>query len=225
MCTHLAHQHHHRRDRARARQHGNAQRHDTCIFLLRSLFLVAGGLLRGRALGLQHVDSDQQQDQAAGNLKRRQRDAEHAKDELPRKRKRRQHDEARQRSFACHALAPRGIGSRGDGEKRPDRRERIDQKKDGTQGQQREAHNGRAGQLGQRSFCGVRPTHHHLEPTNPRNDSTTLWPCASSTGAFPGRITRPVSHPASRAASSSRTTSERNRASSGRTSIAAAMAA
>ncbi len=161
MCTHLAHQHHHRRDRARAGQHGNAQRHDAGIFLLCSLFLVAGGLLRGRTLRLQHVDSDQQQDQAARNLKRGQRNAEHAKDELARKRKRRQHDEARQRSLARHALAPRGVRSRGDGEKRPDCRERIDEKKNGTQGQQREAHQRRAGQLSQSLFSWIGPDHDH----------------------------------------------------------------
>ena len=46
---HLPHQHHHRRNRSRPRQHRNPQRHDARVFLCRGLFGVAVRFLRRRA--------------------------------------------------------------------------------------------------------------------------------------------------------------------------------
>jgi hypothetical protein len=80
-------------------------------------------LLRGRALGLQHVQPDQQQHNAAGQLKRRQRNAEQPEDGLARKRKSSQHNQRGQRTFARNAPPPRRVGALGNRQKRRQRGE------------------------------------------------------------------------------------------------------
>ncbi len=63
-----------------------------------------------------------------------------------------------------------------------------------------------------------------VKPQMPSNVSIRACPISSSTGALPSRTTSRVCIPASRAASSSRTTSEKKIASTGATFIAMAMA-
>ena len=80
VCA-LTNQHHHRRDGTRPSQHGNAHRHNTGVVpwrwppRSRSPVLLGGG-----ALGLQHVQTDKQQNDTAGDLEGRQRNAEDAEE-------------------------------------------------------------------------------------------------------------------------------------------------
>ena len=71
--------------------------------------------------------------------------------------------------------------------------------------------------------CSIAPALRSLHRT-PSNDPIAICPCASSTGAFPSLTTSRVSIPASRAGSSSRTTSEKKQTSRGSTCSKAAIA-
>ena len=104
-------------------------------------------LLRGRATGLQHVQTDEQQNQTAGDFECRQRDAEHAEDELAGDGEAGEHDEAGDCALARHALAAHGIGALSNGQKRRNGGKGVDEKKDGAKRQQGKAHDGRLAEL------------------------------------------------------------------------------
>jgi hypothetical protein len=101
----LADQHHHRGNRTGAGEHGDAHRDDAGIVLGGGRFGLRVGLLRGGALGLEHVQADQQKDDAAGDLERRQRDAEEPEDVRSGNGERREDDERRKRGLARGADA------------------------------------------------------------------------------------------------------------------------
>ncbi len=94
---------------------GIPERHNARIFFGCSLFLVAVGLLGGRTLGLQHVQTNEHQDQAAGDLECRQLDAEHLEDVLAGERETASNDEAGDRTLARNPLAAFGVRALGDG--------------------------------------------------------------------------------------------------------------
>ena len=71
--------------------------------------------------------------------------------------------------------------------------------------------------------CSIAPALRSLHKT-PSNDPIAICPCGSSTCAFPSLTTSRVSIPASRAGSSSRTTSEKKQTPRGSTCSTAAIA-
>ena len=97
-------------------------------------------LLGGRTPGFNHVNADEQQDHSAGYFEGRQRDAEHAEDQLAREGKGHQYDQTGERSATGHALLALAIGTGSDGKESWDRGKGIDEKKDGADRQHRESH-------------------------------------------------------------------------------------
>ena len=136
----LADQHHNARNRAGAGKHGDAERHDAGVFLHRGRFGFRACLLRGRAFGIQHIQTDQQQDDPAGDLECRQRNAEHPEDVLACERKGRKHDEGRDARLPRHDAAPLFVRTRGHGEERRQGGDGIHQEKDGAKSEQRKSY-------------------------------------------------------------------------------------
>lgn len=117
----LAYQDHNGGDGARSREHGNAERNDAGIFLRCGLFGIAQSFLRGRPAGFEHIETNQQKNQAPCNFKGRESDAEESKDKLACGRKTGQYDEAGDRAFAGIRFRLVGTGAVSDGKKRWDR--------------------------------------------------------------------------------------------------------
>ena len=78
----LADEDHDARDGSRAGQHGNAEGDNAGVFFGGGFFGFVLGFLSGGAAGLHHVDANQHEDEAAGDLEGGELDPEEAEDEL-----------------------------------------------------------------------------------------------------------------------------------------------
>ena len=139
----LAYQHHDAGDGSGAGEHGDAEGHYAGVFFVSGFFGVTGGLLGGGALGLEHVETDEQEDQAAGHFKGGEGDAEHAEDVLASQGEDAEDDETGDAALAGHTGAAGRVHVGGDGQEGWDGGERIDQEEDGADGEQGETEVGR----------------------------------------------------------------------------------
>jgi hypothetical protein len=134
----LADEHHDAGDGAGTGEHGNAERDDTGVFFGGSFLGFVLRFLSGGAARLDHVDADEHEDEATGDLEGGELDAEERKDELSCQSKGEEDDEAGQGGFPRHAAATNGIDAGGDGDEGGNGGEGIDEEEDGTEGEQGE---------------------------------------------------------------------------------------
>jgi len=137
---HLSDEHHDAGDGAGAGEHGDAERNDAGVGLAGGFLRFFGGLLGGGALGLEHVETDEQKDDAAGDLKGGERDAEEPKEVLAGDREDGEDDPGGEGGFARDSFAPGAVCAGSDGEKGRKRGEGINKEEDGAERQERKAH-------------------------------------------------------------------------------------
>jgi len=134
----LADKHHDAGDGAGTSEHGDAEGDDAGVFPGGGFLGFALGFLGGGAASLDHVDADEHQDEAAGDLKGGELDAEEREDELTSQGKGDEDDEAGEGGFARHAVATVGFDAGGDGDEGGDGGEGIDEEEDGAEGEEGE---------------------------------------------------------------------------------------
>jgi len=132
----LADEDHDAGDGAGSGQHGNAQGDDPGVFFGGGLLGFVLGFLGGRAASFHHVDTDQEKDEAAGDLEGGKLNAEERKDELAGEGEGDQDDEAGDSGFTGHAAAALQLDAGGDGDEGRDRGKGVDEEKDGAEGQE-----------------------------------------------------------------------------------------
>jgi hypothetical protein len=125
-------------DGAGTGEHRDSKRDDSSVFFRGGFLGFVLGFLGGGTASLDHVDADEHQDEAAGDLEGGELDAEERKDELAGEGKGDEDDEASQGGFARHAAATVGFDAGGDGDEGGDGGEGIDEEKDGAEGKEGE---------------------------------------------------------------------------------------
>ena len=96
----LANEDHHARNSAGAGEHGDAEGDDASVLAGCGVFGFCLRFLGGGAAGLHHVDADEHEEEAAGDLKGGELDAEEREDELTSQGKGDEDDEAGEGGFA-----------------------------------------------------------------------------------------------------------------------------
>ena len=135
---HFADQNHNCGDGAGTREHRNTQRNDSHIVFCRTLLGFAGSFLGLGPARLEHIQADQHQDDASGNLEGRKRDPKNFEDQSARQSEAGQYDEAGPCGALGHVPPPGRIGIRGHDQKRRNRSDGINQEKDGSQRNEQE---------------------------------------------------------------------------------------
>src|SRR5258708_7393839 len=126
----LAGEHHHRRDRARACEHRDAERQDAHVLALDALGGFERGLLLPAALPLYHVEGAQADENAARDFERADRDAEQLEDQTAAQREDHEHDRGRDGAAPRHHAPGGRVVLGGHGQKRRDHGERVHDEKD-----------------------------------------------------------------------------------------------
>ncbi len=134
----LADEHHDAGDGSGTGEHGNAERDNAGVFLGGGFFGFVLRFLGRGAASLHHVDADEHEYEAAGDLEGGELDAEERKDELAGQGKGNEDDEAGECGLARHAAAMGGLDASGDGDEGGDGGEGIDEEEDGAEGEQGE---------------------------------------------------------------------------------------